>query len=86
VTRKDLRGGLASGLLVFSCSLPAVLPFLLFDDPHLALRVSNTTLLALLYYLGYRHARYTLVRPWIAGLVFLLAGLFLVAVAIWLGG
>jgi hypothetical protein len=86
VTRKDLLGGLESGLLVFACSVPAVLPFLLFDEPRFALRVSNTILLALLYYLGYRHARHTLARPWIAGLVFLLAGLFLVAVAIQLGG
>ena len=86
VTRNDLLGGLESGLLVFACSLPAVLPFLVFDEPRLALRVSNTILLALLYYLGYRHARHTLAKPWIAGLVFLLAGLFLVAVAIELGG
>lgn len=85
VTRKDLLGGLESGLLVFACSVPAVLPFLLFDEPRVALRVSNTILLALLYYLGYRHARHTLARPWIAGLVFLLLGLFLVAVAILLG-
>jgi hypothetical protein len=86
VTRKDLLGGLESGLLVFACSFPAVLPFLLFDEPQFALRVSNTILLALLYYLGYRHAKHTLAKPWIAGLVFLLAGLFLVTVAIWLGG
>ena len=86
LTRKDLLGGLESGLLVFACSLPAVLPFLLIDDPRWALRVSNGALLALLYYVGYRHARYTLARPWIAGLGFLLAGLFLVAVAIQLGG
>ena len=86
VTRKDLLGGLESGLLVFACSFPAVLPFLLFDEPRFALRVSNTILLALLYYLGYRHARHTLAKPWIAGLVFLLVGLFLVAVAIPLGG
>ena len=63
-----------------------MLPFLLFDEPRFALRVSNTVLLALLYYLGYRHARHTLARPWIAGLVFLLVGLFLVTVAIPLGG
>jgi hypothetical protein len=86
VTRNDLLGGLESGLLVFACSFPAVLPFLMFDDPQLALRVSNATLLALLYYLGHRHARHTLTQPWIAGLVFLLAGLFLVAVALRLGG
>jgi VIT1/CCC1 family predicted Fe2+/Mn2+ transporter len=86
VTREDLLGGLESGLLVFACSFPAVLPFLMLDDPRLALRVSNAILLALLYYLGHRHARHTLAQPWIAGLVFLLAGLFLVAVAVRLGG
>ena len=67
LTRKDLLGGLESGLLVFACSVPAVLPFLLFGEPRFALRVSNTILLALLYYLGYRHAKHTLARPWIAG-------------------
>ena len=86
VTRKDLLGGLESGLLVFSCSIPAVLPFLVFDQPQVALRVSNTILLALLYYLGYRHARHTLAKPWIAGFVFLFAGLFLVVLTILLGG
>jgi hypothetical protein len=86
VTRKDLFGGLESGLLVFACSFPAVLPFLLFDEPQFALRVSNSVLLALLYYVGYRHAKHTLAKPWIAGLAFTLAGLFLVAVAIQLGG
>jgi hypothetical protein len=86
ITREDLLGGLESGLLVFSCSIPAVLPFLVFDQPQVALRVSNTILLALLYYLGYRHARHTLAKPWIAGFVFLLAGLFLVVLTIRLGG
>jgi len=86
ITRKDLLGGLESGLLVFSCSIPAVLPFLVFDQPQVALRVSNTILLALMYYLGYRHARHTLAKPWIAGFVFLLAGLFLVVLTIRLGG
>jgi hypothetical protein len=86
LTRKDLLGGLEAGLLVIACSVPAVLPFLLIDEPRVALRVSNAILLALLYYLGYRHAKHTLARPWIAGLVFLLVGLLLVAVAIQLGG
>ena len=86
LTREDLLGGLESGLLVFSCSIPAVLPFLVFDQPQIALRVSNAILLALLYYLGYRHARHTLAKPWIAGFVFLLAGLLLVVLTIRLGG
>jgi VIT family len=86
VRRQDLLGGLAAGWLVFACSFPAVLPFLLLDDPRLALRVSNAILLGLLFFVGWRAARHTLARPWIAGIVFLLVGVLLVAVAIPLGG
>jgi VIT1/CCC1 family predicted Fe2+/Mn2+ transporter len=86
VRREDLLGGLAAGWLVFACSFPAVLPFLFLDDPRLALRVSNAILLGLLFFVGWRAARHTLARPWIAGSVFLLIGVLLVAVAIPLGG
>jgi hypothetical protein len=86
VRREDLLGGLAAGWLVFACSFPAVLPFLFLDDPRLALRVSNVILLSLLFIVGWRAARHTLARPWIAGSVFLLVGLLLVALAIPLGG
>jgi hypothetical protein len=86
VRREDLMGGLAAGWLVFACSLPAVLPFLMIPDPRLALRVSNVILLGLLFYVGYRWARYTLAQPWLSGLVFLLIGTLLVAIAIPLGG
>ena len=63
-----------------------MVPFLLIHEPRFALWVANTILLALLYYVGHRHARHTLARPWIAGLLFLLVGLLLVAFAIYLGG
>ena len=86
VRREDLMGGLAAGWLVFACSFPAVLPFLVLDEPHLALRVSNAILLALLFYVGWRMARHTLAKPWIAGATFLVFGLVLVLVAIALGG
>jgi hypothetical protein len=86
VRREDLLGGLAAGWLVFACSFPAVLPFLFLDDPRFALRVSNAILLCLLFIVGWRAARHTLARPWIAGSVFLLVGLLLVALAIPLGG
>ena len=86
VRREDLMDGLAAGWLVFACSFPAVLPFLFLDDPRLALRVSNAILLGLLFYMGWRAARHTLAKPWIAGIVFLLVGVLLVAVAIPLGG
>jgi hypothetical protein len=86
ISRDDLVGGFASGLLVFACSFPAILPFLFLDDLWLALRISNGILLALLFAVGYKHARSTLAKPWLVGLVFLLTGAFLVAIAIPLGG
>jgi hypothetical protein len=84
--RADLLGGLASGWLVFACSFPAVIPFLLLDDPHLALRISNAVLIGLLFFVGHRAARHTMTHPWLAGLIFALAGILLVAIAIPLGG
>jgi hypothetical protein len=86
VRKTDLLGGLASGWLVFLCSFPAVLPFLLFDELTFALRVSNGILLALLFLVGYRHARHTMAQPWLTGMVFMLVGVGLVALAIPLGG
>jgi hypothetical protein len=86
VRREDLMGGLAAGWLVFACSVPAVLPFLFLDDPGLALRISNAILLGLLFLVGWRAARHTLAKPWLAGGVFLLVGVLLVALAIPLGG
>jgi VIT1/CCC1 family predicted Fe2+/Mn2+ transporter len=84
--RSDLLGALASGWLVFACSFPAALPFAVIDDPALALRISNAILLVLLFVVGYRAARRTLARPWIAGASFVAVGLGLVLVAIALGG
>jgi hypothetical protein len=86
VTRADLMGGLASFWLVFLASLPAALPFLLFQPAHLAMRISNLLLLAMLFLVGWRWAGYTILRPWVAGLSLLLAGVILVALAIALGG
>src|SRR5512137_40165 len=86
VRRKDVLVGLAEGWLVFAYSFLAVLPFLFIDDPSLALRVSNAILLGLLFVVGWRAARHTLVKPWLAGVAFLLVGALLVAIAIPLGG
>jgi hypothetical protein len=86
VTRDDILGALAACWLVFACSIPAVLPFLLLDDPHVALRVSNVILITLLFVVGARAARHTLASPWLAGLAFMLVGVLLVALAIPLGG
>jgi hypothetical protein len=86
VRREDVMGGLAAGWLVFACSFPAVLPFLFLEDLSLALRISNVILIALLFFVGWRAALHTLVKPWLAGVAFMLVGVLLVALAIPLGG
>jgi hypothetical protein len=86
LTKADMLAAMASFWLVFLTSLPAAIPFLLIDDAQLALRVSNGVLLTLLFITGYWWARYTLGKPWLVGLCFLIGGLGLVAVAIALGG
>ncbi|MET0987085.1 MAG: VIT family protein [Steroidobacteraceae bacterium] len=86
ITKADVLGSLASFWLVFLASLPAALPFLVIDDARLALRVSNGVLLALLFFTGFRWARYTLGRPWVVGFCFLIGGIGMVWMAIALGG
>jgi hypothetical protein len=86
VTKDDVMGAIVSGVLVILVSVPAAIPFLVMDDARLALRISNGILLALLFITGAYWARYTLGKPWVAGLGFLLGGLALVVAAIALGG
>jgi VIT family len=86
VTRDDLMGAIAVFVLVFVTALPAAVPFLLVDDPWLALRLSNLLLIALLFIVGYRWALHTNTNPWLAGLGVMILGVVLVAIAIPLGG
>lgn len=86
VTRGDLYGAIASFWLVFFASIPAALPFLFIRDAWTALRVSNAILIGLLFVAGFRWARHTALRPWLAGLTFMVAGVALVGIAIALGG
>lgn len=86
VTRADLYGAFASFWLVFFSTIPAAVPFLFVRDAWIALRISNGILIALLFVVGYRWARHTTLRPWRVGLLFTVAGVGLVAIAVWLGG
>src|SRR5882672_8102718 len=80
--KDDYMGAFTSFWLVVISSAPAAIPFLVFDNARLALRVSNGILLAFLYIVGYCWARYTLGRAWLVGLVFLLGGIALLVMAI----
>jgi hypothetical protein len=86
ITRDDWLGAAVSFGLVVISSIPAAIPFMLIDDMRLALRVSNAVLVALLFFTGFWWARYTIAKPWIAGLAFLVIGILLIAAAIALGG
>jgi hypothetical protein len=82
--RDDFYAAVVTFVLVFATSIPAVLPFMLFQDPTVALRVSNCLLLTLLFLVGFRWARLTHSDPWIFGSIVLLVGMGMVAVSMWL--
>ncbi len=85
--KEDWMGALNCFLLVVLTTLPAALPFLFIrDDPFRALRVSNGLLALMLFGVGYLWARFTGLRPWLSAFLFLVASLFLVYMAILLGG
>ena len=86
VTKDDLLGAVACFWLVFLACLPAALPFLVFRNPRLALRVSNFLLIALLFIVGQQWGRHAQTNPWWSGLAMVVLGLAMVGVAILLGG
>ena len=86
IERSDIYGAMACMILVFVTALPAAVPFVLIDDPRLALRVSNGLLVAMLFGVGYFWARHTYANPVRTGLAMTLVGLTLVGAAMALGG
>jgi hypothetical protein len=82
----DFYAALGVFLLVFAASVPAALPFLLIDDPWIALRASNALLIGILFWVGYHWAGYTNLSPLGTGVVLVALSLTLVAIAIPLGG
>ena len=82
----DVKGAIACFWLVFASTFPVAIPFLLFDDAYFAVRLSNTLLLVMLFVVGYQWGGHANVSKWLAGAIFTVVGLILVAVAIALGG
>ena len=86
LTKEDLYGAIACFWLVFVSCLPAALPFLIFSQPSLALRISNFLSIAALFYVGQKWAQYAGRNRLAVGLGMVAVGLALVGVAILLGG
>lgn len=83
---KDILAGVQIFLLVFLCTFPVVIPFLIIEDVGTALRTSNGVTLLLLFIGGYKLAKYAGFRPFLSALIYMLIGLFLIVFTIALGG
>lgn len=83
---RDFVAAFAVFVLVSTTAIPGLIPFLVFDDSHVALRVSNAVLISLLFLVGYWWAHYTDARPLKAAMIVLLMGVAMVLVAVVLGG
>jgi hypothetical protein len=82
----DWLAALAVFWLVVFVNLPALLPFILIEDPFLALRASNAVLTGLVFMVGYKWGSATGMSPWGTGLALASLCLLLVLIAIPLGG
>lgn len=83
---REWLGAAGVFLWVFGITFPVVIPFLFIAEVVPALRVSNAIAIVLLFAAGYSFGRSTGLRPWSTGIVMVILGGVLVAVAIALGG
>lgn len=86
LSKEDWLGALGVFLLVFLSMFPVALPFIFVSNARLALRISNSIAIALLFLAGYSFGCFTKYNSWRAGFVVVLFGVVVVAVAILLGG
>ena len=86
LNQTDFLGALGVCLLVFSSTLPVVLPFYMMRDPRAAFHASNGIAIGLLFVTGWSLGIYTGRPGWRTGLVMVLVGLALVAITTALGG
>ena len=86
LSKEDWLGALGVFLLVFLCTFPVVIPFILMSHAGPALRVSNAIAIVMLFLTGYAFGRMTGRHPWLVGLSMVALGLVLVGLTIALGG
>jgi VIT1/CCC1 family predicted Fe2+/Mn2+ transporter len=86
LTRRDWQGAFGVFVLVVAATFPVVIPFVVIDDVRVALRISNALAVASLFLCGFLFGRHAGLPPWLTGLVMVVVGTALVAVAIALGG
>ena len=83
---RDFKGALGVFLLVVLATFPVVIPFLVFRQTALAVRVSNLVALVMLFIAGWMLARYAGGSPWRGGVVMAATGAVLMGAIMALGG
>lgn len=86
LTFTDVWSAMQIFLLVFLCTFPVAIPFGLFDDLSMAMRVSNAVALLLLFVGGFILGGYAGFRKGITAFAYMLMGVLLVALTMALGG
>jgi hypothetical protein len=86
LTKEHGLGAIGVCLIVFLSTLPVAVPFIIFDDARLALRLSNAIAGLMLFLCGYAFGICAGLRPWAMGLSMVAIGGALVGIAIALGG
>ena len=86
LTRADVLGSAGVFLLVFLSTFPVVVPLIVVREAQLALRLSNTVAVLMLFILGWRLGRFAGRPGWRSGLSMVGVGLILVAITMALGG
>jgi hypothetical protein len=84
--REDWLGACAVFVLVVLSTFPVVIPFLVFQNVQLALRLSNLVAIGLMFVCGIWLGRHGGYHPWRTGISVVLLGVVLVAIAVALGG
>jgi VIT1/CCC1 family predicted Fe2+/Mn2+ transporter len=84
--RDDFKGALGVFLLVVLATFPLVVPFMVFDQTALAVRVSNLVALVMLFIAGSTLARYAGGSRWQGGAAMAATGAVLMAAIMALGG
>lgn len=86
ILRTDILGGIAIGLLILVATLPVAVPFLLFSNVTIAVRVSNLVTLVMLFGIGWWWGRTVGANPLRIGAGVAGIGLTMVLITIALGG
>ena len=84
--RDDFLGAIGVFLIVVLTTFPVVVPFMLFSETALAMRVSNAVAVVTLFAAGYALGRHAGGVPWRMGFAMVAIGVILVGFTMALGG